>query len=373
MSSKFFKQTAFAAVISLPVLFPVRLHAQDELKGFASLFTIPKQYTVTATTIAPSIDGNITDKVWANVPWTENFTDIEGTKQPAPYFNTRVKMLWDKDYLYIAAQVEDPQVWAYVKNHDEVVFQDNDFEIFIDPNNHVHQYYELEINAINTLWDLFLPKPYRNMGDGLTSYEALGIKKAVKVQGTLNNPKDTDKGWTVEMAIPFSALKMGNGQALPPNSGDFWRINFSRVEWGTTVKDGKYVRNTDAEGKNMPEHNWVWSPQGLINMHYPERWGYLKFSTETKAGVQPVFELPYGEKQRSHLWLVYYKQQEYLEKQGKYAGSLKELGIDPTFELEGITNTLTMEATDHQFYLSVKAANQPAITINQESLIQIVK
>jgi hypothetical protein len=26
------------------------------------------------------------------------------------------------------------------------------------------------------------------------------------------------------------------------------------------------------------EDNWVWSPQGLINMHVPDRWGYVRFS-----------------------------------------------------------------------------------------------
>lgn len=372
-STKFINKTAFLTLIGFPLLFPGTVHAQESFKGLASLFTVPKQYTAMSTVAAPVIDGDITDKLWANVPWTDNFTDIEGDKQPAPYYNTRIKMMWDKNYLYVAAEVKDPSVWAYVKKHDEVVFQDNDFEVFIDPNNHAHQYFEIEVNAINTIWDLFLPKPYRNNGGGLSSWEAMGMKTAVKIQGTLNNPSDTDKGWTVEMAIPFSALRMGNGNVTAPKDGESWRINFSRVEWGTTVKDGKYVRNTDAAGKNMPEHNWVWSPQGLINMHYPERWGYLKFSSAPIGKVQAPFELPYAEKQRNYLWLVYYRQKEYLEKQGKYAGSLQELGINPTFDLEGITNTLTMEATDHQFYVSLKADKQITLTIDQEGLAQPAK
>ncbi|WP_158795574.1 carbohydrate-binding family 9-like protein [Pedobacter sp. L105] len=370
---KFIRKPALLSLISFPLIFSGVAQAQESFKGLESLFTVPKQYTAMSTTAAPVIDGDISDKLWSNVPWTDNFTDIEGDKQPAPYFNTRLKMMWDKNYLYIAAEVKDPHVWANVKKHDEVVFQDNDFEIFIDPNNHAHQYFEIEVNAINTIWDLFLPKPYRNNGGGLASWEALGMRSAVRVQGTLNNPSDTDKGWTVEMAIPFSALRMGNGNMAAPQDGESWRINFSRVEWGTTVKDGHYVKNTDSLGKNLPEHNWVWSPQGLINMHYPERWGYLKFSAAPIGQVQPPFELPYAEKQRNYLWLVYYRQKEYLEKQGKYAVTLEELGIKPTFELEGITNTLDMEATNHQFYLSLKADKQSTLTINQEGLVQIEK
>ena len=25
------------------------------------------------------------------------------------------------------------------------------------------------------------------------------------------------------------------------------------------------------------EDNWVWSPQGLVDMHVPERWGVVQF------------------------------------------------------------------------------------------------
>jgi hypothetical protein len=28
---------------------------------------------------------------------------------------------------------------------------------------------------------------------------------------------------------------------------------------------------------NTNEDNWVWSPQGLINMHVPEMWGRVRF------------------------------------------------------------------------------------------------
>ena len=361
------KKITVLSFYCLPMLIAGTSRGQDIFKG-NDLFTIPKQYTATIAATPPVIDGDLNDKVWSGVHWTTDFTDIEGDKQPAPYQQTRCKMIWDKDYLYIAAEVKESNIWAYVKNHDEVIFQDNDFEVFIDPVNTAHQYFELEVNAINTMWDLFLPKPYRSGGDGLSSWES-GVRSGVKVQGTVNDPSDKDKSWTVEMAIPYTHLNLKKS----PENGDFWRINFSRVQWETTVKDGKYVKNTDATGKVLPEHNWVWSPQGLINMHYPERWGYLNFSTAAKGAGEVAIELPYAEKQRNYLWLVYYRQKEYMEKQGKYAGSLNELGITPQFVLDGNTNTLDMEATSHQFFLSVKSGGQPTITINQDGLIQIVK
>lgn len=369
---KFIKSSILISLSYFSILSVVSVNAQEPFKGLEPLFTIPKQYTANFAATAPVVDGDLSDQVWAKVPWTENFTDIEGDKQPAPYYHTRLKMVWDKDYLYVAAEVKDPHVWANVKNHDEVIFQDNDFEIFIDPDNDAQQYFEIEVNAINTVWDLFLAKAYRNGGDGLTSWEEKGLRSAVKVQGTVNDPSDKDKGWTVEMAIPYAALNIG-GRGKGPEDGSFWRINFSRVQWGTTVVDGKYVKNKDEAGKDLPEHNWVWSPQGLINMHYPERWGYLKFSSDAVGTPHPAFELPYAEKQRNYLWMAYYRQKEYQEKNGHYASSLQELGINPEFVTAGHSNILEMEATAHQFYITVKSDQQQTIAINQDGLIQILK
>ena len=155
-------------------------------------------------------------------------------------------MLWDDQYFYIAAQLEEPHVWGTLTQHDAVIFHDNDFEIFIDPDGDNHEYYEIEINALNTEWDLFLKKPYRDGGPAVDAWEIPGLKTAVHVEGTLNDPRDKDKFWSVEFAFPWKALAGLRPSARPPRDGDQWRINFSRVEWQHEVKDGKYhkVPNT---------------------------------------------------------------------------------------------------------------------------------
>lgn len=33
-----------------------------------------------------------------------------------------------------------------------------------------------------------------------------------------------------------------------------------------------------AQVPNLPEDNWVWSSQNVINMHLPEMWGFIQFS-----------------------------------------------------------------------------------------------
>jgi hypothetical protein len=59
--------------------------------------------------------------------------DIQGVDDLRPRFRTRVKMLWDDDYFYVAAELEEPDIWGTLKERDSVIFHDNDFELFIDP------------------------------------------------------------------------------------------------------------------------------------------------------------------------------------------------------------------------------------------------
>lgn len=213
------------------------------------------------------LDGKLDDPAWQNAPWTSDFVDIEGDRKPLPKYRTRVKMLWDDQYLYIAAELEEPEVTATLTQRDSVIFKDNDFEVFIKPLPDTRSYYEFEINALNTGWDLYLPKPYNEDGQPDNSWDIEGLKTAIAVQGTLNKAGDKDRGWTVEIAYPLSAF--ASRQAVPhPRDGTTWRINFSRVEW------------TAGQAK---EDNWVWSPQGVIDMHVPGRWGYLRFSGNTST------------------------------------------------------------------------------------------
>ena len=222
----------------------------------------PNTYSVTRAVHPITVDGKLDDPAWKNAAWTTDFVDIQGAAMPNPRFRTRVKMLWDDKYLYIAAELEEPNVAAKLTERDSVIFHDNDFEVFIKPLPQTDSYYEFEMNALNTGWDLFLNKPYRAGGKADNSWDIDGLKTAVAVQGTLNDPGDQDKGWTLEIAYPWASFRLRQPEVQQPQAGTEWRINFSRVEW----KAGQ-----------PKEDNWVWSPQGVINMHVPDRWGFLKF------------------------------------------------------------------------------------------------
>src|SRR5690348_7327070 len=94
----------------------------------------PKTYDCPRAAARVEIDGRLDDAAWMKAPWTDYFVDIEGDLKPQPRFRTRAKMLWDDEYFYVAADIEEPDVWATLTKHDSVIFHDNDFEVFIDPN-----------------------------------------------------------------------------------------------------------------------------------------------------------------------------------------------------------------------------------------------
>lgn len=249
-----------------------------------------------------SIDGKAEEESWLKSNWSNYFIDIEGVIQPK--YKTQIKMLWDDTYFYILAKIEEPHVWGDIKKHDAVIFHNNDFEVFVDPDGDTHNYYELEINVLNTVWDLLLTKPYRDPGNiTVNDWHITGLKSAVSINGTLNNPNDIDKGWMLEIAIPWAAYKTSYYKSVVPVD-KFWRVNFSRVNWDYQITNGKYQRKTDARGKLLPEYNWVWSPQGKIDMHMPENWGYVYFSSK-EVGSDVAFNIPSDEKIKWELYKLY--------------------------------------------------------------------
>lgn len=178
----------------------------DELAGdWARMRGIaPKIYTCPRATSPITIDGKLDDPAWHAALWTDDFVDIEGPHRPdPPQLRTRAKILWDDDFLYIAAELSEPHVCGVLTEENSRIFtEDNDFEIFIDPDADHHDYYEFEMNALNTIWELTLPKPYRDGANPRLGTNIDGLRSAVAIEGTINDPGDIDGGWTLEVAIP---------------------------------------------------------------------------------------------------------------------------------------------------------------------------
>jgi hypothetical protein len=253
---------------------------------------IPR-YKAKYTPHRPVIDGKLDELLWKNAARSAPFRDlVHGTKT---HHDTRAAVRWDEEYLYVAYWIEEPDVKATLTKRDAPIYQDNDVELFIAAED---GYYEFEINAHGTIYEVLffweeafqrkgyaavpefnrndsLARPFNGVGFknhprgrriGFWNWDYPGLQKAVYVDGTLNDSTDKDKGWTVELALPWNGLGIlarGDGRSLPPKPGDSWRMDFSRFN---TYK-----------GSEEDSGGWAWSPHGVWDSHVPECFTYVEW------------------------------------------------------------------------------------------------
>jgi hypothetical protein len=248
------------------------------------------------------VDGHLDEAAWLRAPRSPRFVDVVGGT-PALY-DTRAAVVWDQQALYVGFWLEAPFVQARFTERDALIFLDNDVEVFIDGGD---SYYEFEVNALGTIYEVFFiwQDAYRRGGRfdvpefdllggrvhsfggnhdrsgahfwwgshprkarwAFLDWDFPGLAVGVAVDGKLNDPSLPHRGWTVELAFPWSGMHwLANGRALPPEDGDEWRLFLGRYEQlqlnGATQSVG-----------------WAWHPIGSGDNHVPERFTPIRFST----------------------------------------------------------------------------------------------
>ncbi len=313
----------------------------------------PEVYQCRRATCAPCIDGDLDKPFWQSAEWTNLFADIEGDIRPKPRFDTRAKMVWDDAGIYFGAELIGNEIWSYVTGRDSVIFYDNDFEIFIDPDSDTQCYAEFEMNAANVVWDLLLTKAYRDGGKAINSFDIKGLQTATKIYGKLNDAAAENTKWTCEVFMPFYSLAECGARQDKPHPGDFWRVGFSRVQWLVDIIDGKFVKRTNPEtGRHYPEDNWVWAPTGIVNMHYPELWGFVFF-----CGNNESYAIPEDEKLKWELRRLYYAQHAHYDENGRFTADLSKLKlqthITPTIHVTPTTFEISCPSADNKHTLHI--------------------
>ena len=331
---------------------------QSISERFARFLTEPYGYVAYRAAGEIKIDGIMDEPSWKKAPETELFMDISGEGFPKPCYATSAKMLWDDDYLYVSATLEEPNVWANLTQRDTVIYYDPDFEIFIDPTGDAHNYYELEFNAANVIFDLCLEMPYRAPRRNFVQFQwdCPGLQSAVRVNGTLNNNRDTDKGWDIEVAIPRKAIAQEFDNVL--QAGSYLRVGFSRVQWQTELaKSGRTFRKKGDDGKYLPEDNWTWPSTGMIAMHMPERWGYVLLSDIRAGHGSERFVYPAYRPIEKLLWAMFYEQERQMKETGAYLDSVETFRLTPD-ELKLLPKDarLKVEAMQSKYLITVESA-----------------
>ncbi len=287
-------------------LFPLLFSAVSAEDGTArSKFPCPEsglpRYTAFRTTEPIVVDGKLDEAVWQKAPHSPRFVDILTGGRTV--HDTQAMVVWDETHLYVAYRVEEPFVHAKFTQHNDPIYYDNDVEFFIAGRD---AYYEFEINAFNTVYEVFFIwndayekggfsqapefaraklQPFNGVGFtthprggrlGNFNWSFPGIRTAVHVDGTINLDTDRDRGWTVELALPWKGLEWlakAEERPLPPREGDLWRMDFSRFN---TYKEATPAKDSGG---------WVWSRHGIWDSHIPECFVQVTFSTNTVPGT----------------------------------------------------------------------------------------
>ncbi|MDR2517291.1 MAG: carbohydrate-binding family 9-like protein [Spirochaetaceae bacterium] len=250
------------------------------------------------------IDGDAEKPVWKKAEWSGRFVDMV-SGEPA-FFDTRMASLWDEQYFYVLFRLEEPALRASQTERDSLVWLDNDVEVFLDGED---CYYELEINALNTVYEVFFvyqdalkkgsrfdipefdlytrdvdvlcgfqdgsryKKHRRGKRWAFMDWDWPGLITAVKRDGDINNPAVVDRGWTVEIALPWEGFKrLHPRSSFPPREGDRIRGAFFRFE------ALRYHNKTVTESPG-----WALNEHGVYDSHIPEAFSFVHFAGRAEA------------------------------------------------------------------------------------------
>lgn len=196
-----------------------------------------------------AIDGKADEAAWAAAPWGPAFADAKGG--PALGHQTRAKLLYDDENLYVFIEAADDDIYSSVTERDGDLWKEDVVELFIDADRNRRGYVELQVNPNNTHLDYWFAHTRAQEADKAWSAD---MTSAVQVRGTAGDRGDRDQGWDVEIAIPLAAAK-GNLETMkvtiPPALGDQWNLNVIRGE----KKKGQ--KNSAAASWNqIPYSDW---------------------------------------------------------------------------------------------------------------------
>ncbi len=223
-----------------------------------------------------TVDGKLDEPVWARATYTDWWTPPNGKGGDAP--RTRARFAWNDGFVYVGVESEDTDVWSEFTDRDSNTWEQEVIEVFIDADGDRKDYLELQVTPANVVFDAKFTS-HRSDLAAARAWNMAGLQTAAAVDGTLNQRDDQDRGYVVEIGIPVAEVP---GAGHPPKNGDSWRVNLFRWDW---PKDDK-------------QKAAAFSPPVVGDFHALDRFGHLRFVSETPAPTTPgsiASEAPKGE------------------------------------------------------------------------------
>jgi uncharacterized repeat protein (TIGR03806 family) len=218
------------------------------------------------------IDGKGSAEAWKHAQVIDNFY-LPWLKKPrAARTATKAKLLWDREYLYFFADMEDTDLYADVTEHNGMTWENDVFELFFKPAEDKPGYYEFQVNAAGTIFDMFLPRRgaggYRRFKNDTTFH----VEAKVHLRGTLNKWQDKDDGWSVEGRIPWTDFVRTGGR---PEPDERWKFALCRYDYSVDFEGPELSTCAPLKSLSVPD------------FHHHEDYATLKFIGPRKGAAKP--------------------------------------------------------------------------------------
>ncbi|MDX6188931.1 DUF5916 domain-containing protein [Flavobacterium sp. Fl-318] len=237
-----------------------------------------------------SIDGKLDEPAWETATVASDFIMFEPDNgKPIPDTKkTEIKVLYNNDALYIGAIMHDDEpnkILKEISQRDDFGTADL-FGVFINGFNDGQQNFEFFVSAADVQADCIMTDA--NGED--YSWDAIWISKAVL----------TDKGWVVEMKIPYAALRFSEGKKQTWGINFFREIKRERKKYTWTIINTKIGTFTQQNG-NLEGIENIKPPTRLFFMPYAsyylnaagnqQTYGTMKGGMDIKYGINDAFTL----------------------------------------------------------------------------------
>jgi hypothetical protein len=111
-------------------------------------------YEVARVTAPIKIDGQLNERAWREVQGVGDF--VNNRDGSSSNLKTEARVLYDDKYLYFAFRSIDRNIWATMKRRDEHLWLEEVVEVFLQANQTIPNYIELEVNPLGTMLDIYL-------------------------------------------------------------------------------------------------------------------------------------------------------------------------------------------------------------------------
>lgn len=219
-----------SALLALPVLFATPAIGDDEPP-------ITREAVARRVETPPVIDGKLDDDAWQAVEADviDRFSAFWVQEERGD--GTRAWLCWDDDALYFAGTMTDTEIRAFGTERNDTIWLGDVFELFFKPSEDDPRYYEFQVNPRSVILELAFPRRGYSFEE-LAAKPPMGFEAVAVVDGTLDQPGDEDRSWTVEGRIPWSIFEATGGR---PSVGDSWRFALCRYDYGPDGTDPKLM------------------------------------------------------------------------------------------------------------------------------------